>query len=104
MSINENEEIEMYCCLPFSHAVKYGLIKIDYERNSEDIPIRSTLSNNENKQLIDKLHKEHISHINRDFLYPVHCPWCGLHLNIAVDFEKGCCKEGQYSSKENWER
>jgi hypothetical protein len=32
MSIGENEEIEMYCCLPFSYAVKYGLIKINTER------------------------------------------------------------------------
>jgi hypothetical protein len=104
MSINENEEIPMYCCLPFSYAVKYGFITIDYERNSVEIPIRSSLSDNENKQLNEKLHKENISCIERDFLYLVHCPWCGLHLNIAVDFEKGCCKEGQYSSKAGWER
>jgi hypothetical protein len=103
MSENVNEEILMYCCLPFSYAVKYGLITIDYDHNSVEIPIRSSLSDNENKQLIDKLHKAHISHIERDFLYPVHCPWCGIHLNIAIDFDK-CSKIGQYSSKEGWER
>jgi hypothetical protein len=103
MSESVIEEIQMYCCLPFSYAVKYGLIVIDYERNSVEIPIRSSLSDNENKQLIDKLYKEHISHIERDFLYPVHCPWCGIHLNHAVDFDK-CNKIGQYSSKEGWER
>lgn len=103
MSESEIEEIQMYCCLPFSYAVKYGLITVDYERNSVEIPIRSSLSDNENKQLIDKLHKEHILHIERDFLYPVHCPWCGVHLNIAIDFDK-CAKIGQYSSKEGWER
>jgi hypothetical protein len=97
------EEIPMYRCLPFSYAVKYGFIVIDYERNSVEIPIRSPLSDNENKQLMDKLHKEHISYIEGDFLYPVHCPWCGIHLNIAIDFDK-CSKIGQYSSKENREK
>lgn len=103
MSESEIEEIQMYCCLTFSYAVKYGFITIDYERNSIEIPIRSSLSDIENKQLVEKLHKEHISYIERDFLYPVHCPWCGVHLNIAIDFDK-CNKIGQYSSKENWER
>ena len=71
MSIGEgkseiaSEEIPMYCCLPFSYAVKYGFITIDYDRNSVEIPItvRSSLSDNENKQLMDKLYKEQISHI-----------------------------------------
>jgi hypothetical protein len=112
MSIGEgkseiaSEEIPMYCCLPFSYAVKYGFITIDYDRNSVEIPITvrsSLLSDNENKQLLDKLYKEQISHIERDFLYPVHCPWCGVHLNLAIDFDK-CAKIGQYSSKEGWER
>ena len=37
----------------------------DYDRNSVEIPIivRSSLSDNENKQLMDKLYKEQISHI-----------------------------------------
>ena len=52
---------------------------------------------------MDKLYKEQISHIERDFLYPVHCPWCGVHPNIAIDFDK-CAKISQYSSKEGWER
>jgi hypothetical protein len=51
-SESESEEFQMYCCLPFSYAVKYGLITIDYDRNSVEIPIRSSLSDNENKQLI----------------------------------------------------
>jgi hypothetical protein len=51
MSENEIEEIQMYCCLPFSYAVKYGIINIDYDCNSVEIPIRSSLSDNENKEL-----------------------------------------------------
>jgi hypothetical protein len=100
-----SEEIEMYCCLPFSYAVKYGLIKIDYECNLIEIPLKTSLTEIEKKAAIDKLNKENISsHVHPDYLAPAHCPWCGLHLNIAVDFEKGCSKPGQYSSKENWER
>jgi hypothetical protein len=64
----ETEEIPMYCCLPFSYTVKYGLITIDYDRILIEIPIRSSLSDNENKELKDKLQKEHISsYIERDF-------------------------------------
>jgi hypothetical protein len=101
---SESEEFQMYCCLPFSYAVKYGLITIDYDRNWIEIPIRSSLSDNENKELKDRLQKEHISsYIERDFLYPLHCPWCGIHLKHVIDFDK-CNKIGQYSSKENWER
>ena len=103
MSESETEEIQIYCCLHFSYAVKYGFITIDYDRNSVEIPIRSSLSDNENKQLIDKLQKKHISHIERDFLYPVHCPWCGIHLKHVIDFDK-CARDGKYSSKENWEK
>ena len=95
MSENVNEEIPMYCCLPFSYAVKYGLIKIDYYRSTIEIPIKSSLSDNENKELTDKLYKEKYSCIDRDYLCPIHCPFCGLHLNIAIDFEK-CNKIGQY--------
>lgn len=42
----------MYCCLPFSYAVKYGLVTIDYERNSVEIPLRSSLSDDENKDCL----------------------------------------------------
>ena len=100
MSESESEEFQMYCCLSFSYAVKYGIITIDYDRSAVEIPIRSSLSENEDKELRDKLYREG-SPIDQDYLYPVHCPFCGLHLNIAIDFEK-CNKIGQYSSKENW--
>ena len=66
-----SEEFQMYCCLPFSYAVKYGIITIDYDRNTVEIPIKSSLSDNENKELRDKLYKEEYSCIDRDFLYPV---------------------------------
>jgi hypothetical protein len=100
-----NEEIQMYCCLPFSYAVKYGFISIDYERNSVDIPIRSpsSLSDIERKQITDKLRNERISQIDPDYLYPVHCPWCGIHLKHVIDFDK-CGRDGQYRSKGGWER
>ena len=91
------------CCLPFSYAVKYGFITIDYERNSVEIPLRN-LTENKKQEITLKLQKERINtHIDPDYLYPVRCPWCGVHLKYVVDFDK-CCKEGQYSSKENWER
>ena len=109
MGEGKDEEIPMYCCLTFFYAVKYGFITIDYERNSVEIPLRNlTDDKNKKQEIILKLKKakERVlnSHIDPDYLYPVHCPWCGLHLNYAVDFEKGWSKEGQYSSKEGWER
>jgi hypothetical protein len=101
--MSTSEEIPMYCCLTFSYAVKYGFITIDYERNSVEIPLRN-LTENKKQEITLKLQKERINtHIDPDYLYPIHCPWCGVHLNIAIDFDKSC-KEGQYSSKENWER
>ena len=48
------------------------------------------------------MYNEHISHIEADYLYFIHCPWC-IDLNHAIDFDK-CSKIGQYSSKEGWER
>jgi hypothetical protein len=40
--------------------------------------------------------------ITPDYLEIMYCPWCGLHLNHAVDFDKSD-HIGQYSSKEGWE-
>jgi hypothetical protein len=102
--MSENEEIQMYCCLPFSYAVKYGFITIDYKHNSIEILLRTSLSDNERKEITDTPYKERIiTHLEPDYLYPVHCPWCGLHLKHVIDFDK-CARDGQYSSKENWER
>jgi hypothetical protein len=101
MSIGENEEPPMYCCLTFSYAVKYGFITIDYKRNSVEIPLRN-LTDDKRQEIMLKLqkhkHKERIitTHMDPAYLYPVHCPWCGVHLNIAIDFDKSC-REGQYS-------
>jgi hypothetical protein len=106
MSQSEIEEIPMYCCLTFSYAVKYGFITIDYERNSVEIPLRN-LSDNKKQEITLKLkkQKERVldTHIDPDYLYPVHCPWCGIHLKHVIDFDK-CARDGQYSSKEGWER
>lgn len=97
-----SEEFQMFCCLPFSYAVKYGIINIDYKRNSVEILLRTSLSDNERKEIIDKLYKERIiTHIDPDYLYPIHCPWCGTHVSTVIDFDKGV-HAGQYSSKENW--
>ena len=43
------EEIQMYCCLPFSYAVKHGLIKINTERIEVEISLKSSLSEGEKK-------------------------------------------------------
>ena len=60
-----------------------------------EIPLRNLTDDKKQKQEMTlKLQKERISHIGPDYLYPVHCPWCGLHLNIAIDFEKGFVKIG----------
>lgn len=95
-----SEEIQMYCCLTFSYAVKYGFIIIDYERNSVEIPLRN-LTDDKKLEITLKLRKQAISHIDPDldYLYPVHCPWCGVHLKYVIDFDK-CCKKGRYSIKE----
>jgi hypothetical protein len=98
----EEEEIQMYCCLTFSYAVKYGFITIDYEHNSVEIPLR-ILTDNKKQEITLKLQKERVSHIDPDYLYPIHCPWCGIHLKHVIDFEKSG-RDGQYSSKEGWER
>jgi|SRR5918996_2274274 hypothetical protein len=105
MSEAEAEELPMYCCLFFSYAIKYGLIKIDYERNAIEIPLKSSLPEGEKKEIWDKLYKQHISNIHPDYFSIIHCPWCGLHMNHVVDFDKcSYIHAGQYSSKEDWER
>jgi hypothetical protein len=45
--VQEEEEIPMYCCLPFSYVVHYGIIKIDYDRNEVSISLKSSLSEGE---------------------------------------------------------
>jgi hypothetical protein len=69
-----------------------------------EIPLRNLTDDKKQEiTLLLQKQKERINtHINPDYLYPVHCPWCGIHLKYVIDFDK-CCKEGQYSSKENWE-
>jgi hypothetical protein len=106
MFMDINEEIEMYCCLPFSYAVKYGLIKINTERIEVEISLKSSRSESEKKEIWDNLYnKAHISNIHPDYFYIIHCPWCGLHLKHAIDFDMSrYVHAGQYSSKENWER
>lgn len=49
--------------------------------------------------------KEHLDtySITQDYLEITYCPWCGLHLNNAVDFDKSD-HLGQYSSKEGLEK
>jgi hypothetical protein len=101
-SESENEEIQMYCCLPFAYPVKYGFITLDYDRNSVEISFKSSLSESE-KEIWDKLYNEHITNIHPDYIDIIHCPWCGTHVSTVIDFDKGS-KLGQYSSKKNWER
>jgi hypothetical protein len=102
-SESENEEIQMYCCLPFAYPVKYRFITLDYDRNSIEISFKSSLSESEKKEIWDKLYNEHITNIHPDYIDIIHCPWCGTHVSTVIDFDKGS-KLGQYSSKENWER
>ena len=101
------KEIPGYCCLEFSFAVYYKFITIDMDRNSIKIDLKSTLTLSEpDKQRIkDRLRKEPLGpcDINPDYLEIMVCPWCGLHMNNAVDFDKGA-RIGEYSSKESWER
>jgi hypothetical protein len=83
---------------------KIRFITIDYKHNSIEILLRTSLSDNERKEITDKLYKERIiTHLKPDYLYPVHCPWCGIHLKHVIDFDK-CARDGQYSSKEGWKR
>jgi hypothetical protein len=101
------EEIPMYCCLEFSFAVYYKFITIDMDRNRIKIDLKSTLTLSEpDKQgIINRLCIEPLGpcDINPDYLEIMFCPWCGLHMNNAVDFDKGA-RIGEYSSKEDWER
>jgi hypothetical protein len=105
--LEAEKEIPMYCCLEFSFAVYYKFITIDMDRNSIKIDLKSTLTLSEpNKQgIVDRLRKEPLGpcDINPDYLEIMFCPWCGLHKNNAVDFDKGA-RIGEYSSKEGWER
>jgi hypothetical protein len=93
----EQKEIPMYCCLEFSFAVHYKFITIDMDRNTITINLKSPL--------MDRLRKEPLGpcSITPDYVEIMYCPWCGLHLNHAVDFDKSD-HLGQYSSKERWER
>ena len=100
--MSEDQEIPMYCCLPFSYAVYYGMIKISYERNEVAVSLKSSLSEGQKKGIWDSLYKMHITNVHPDFLHIVHCPWCGLHMNNVVDFDK--CHAGAFSSKEGWEK
>ena len=101
-SENEMEEIQMYCCLPFSYAVKYGLIKINTERVEVEISLKSSLSESEKEEIWDELYKVNITNIHPDFFFIIHCPWCGTHVSTVIDFEKSI-HAGQYNRKENWE-
>ena len=51
--MNEIEEIQMYCSLPFSYSVKFGLIKIDIERTEVEISLKSSLSESEKEKVWD---------------------------------------------------
>jgi hypothetical protein len=101
------KEIPMYCCLEFSFAVYYKFITIDMDRNSIKIDLKSTLTLSEpdKQRIMDRLRKEPLGpcDINPDYLEIMFCPWCGLHKNNAIDFDKGA-RIGEYSSKEGWER
>jgi hypothetical protein len=101
----EIKEIPMYCCLEFSFAVHYKFITIDMERNTITINLKSALSKPEKNEIMNRLRKEPLDpcSITPDYLEIMYCPWCGLHLNNAVDFDKSD-HLGQYSSKEGWER
>jgi hypothetical protein len=48
-----SKEIPMYCCLPFSYAVHYGIIKIDMERIEVKLSLKSSLSEGERKEISD---------------------------------------------------
>jgi hypothetical protein len=97
----------MYCCLPFSYAVKYGIVKVDTERIEVKLSLKPdpNLSETEKERISDTLYNNHIINLDPDldFLYIIHCPFCGVHMNTVIDFDKSI-HAGQYSSKENWER
>jgi hypothetical protein len=101
------KEIPMYCCLLFSYAVYYKFITIGMDRISVDIRLHlgSTLSDDVKKAIDNKLCKYHLTHLEPDYLHIIHCPFCGLHLNHAIDFDKSDMSQpGRYSSKENWKK
>ena len=96
MSGSEIGEIQMYCCLPFSYAIKYGLIIINTERIEVEISLKSSLSESEKEEIWDDLYnKANISNIHPDYFYIIHCPWCGTHVSTVIDFDKGV-HAGQY--------
>jgi hypothetical protein len=98
-----DEDLPMYCCLPLSYAVKYGIITINMERVEVKLSLKSTLSESEKKEIWNGMYKAHIKNIHPDYIQIVHCPWCGVHMNTVIDFDKGI-HAGQYSSKKGWER
>jgi hypothetical protein len=77
----------MFCCLEFSFAVYYKFITIDMDRNSIKIDLKSALSKREKNGIVDRLLEEPLDpcSINPDYIEIMFCPWCGLHLNHAVD-------------------
>jgi hypothetical protein len=82
-----SEEIQMYCCLPFSYAVKYGFITINTERIEVEITLKSSLSESEKEEIWDELYnKANISNIHPDYFYIIHCPWCGTHVSKTLTF------------------
>jgi hypothetical protein len=95
----------MYCCLPFSYAVRYGIIKIDMDHIEVELSIKSTLSESEKKEIWNRMCKVHITNIHPDYIHIVHCPWCGVHMNTVIDYDEDLhAHAGQYSSKEEWDR
>jgi hypothetical protein len=48
--MSEEQEIPMYCCLCFSHAVHYEFITIDTEPIEVEIRLRSSLSDSKKKE------------------------------------------------------
>jgi hypothetical protein len=100
-----SEEIAMSCWLPFSSAAKYGLIKIDMEHTEVKTSLKSSLSEEEKKEIWARLFEARITNIHPDHFYIIHCPWFGLHVKHAIDFDiSRYVHAGQYSSKEGWER
>jgi hypothetical protein len=80
-------------------------MKIDLERIEVRLSLKpdSNLSETEKEKISNTLHNNHITNLDPDYIYIIHCPFCGLHMNHVIDFDK-CYRTGQYSSKENWEK
>jgi hypothetical protein len=80
---------------------KIWVIKIDMDRTKVKLSLKSSLSEGEKEEIWNKMYNP--PHIHPDYIHIIHCPWCGVHMNLAIDFNKSC-EPGLYSSKENWER